>query len=147
MEAIVDIREYTEADKPELLDILKMNIPKYFVEKEYDDYSNYLDERIEKYFVILSDDKIVGGGGLNFEIPAAVISWDNINPEYQGKGVGNKLLQHRISYVSRMKNIIKINVRTSQKTYRFYQKNGFQLKKTIKDYWAEGFDLYYMEYY
>jgi ribosomal-protein-alanine N-acetyltransferase len=45
-----------------------------------------------------------------------------------------------------MKEIEKIIVRTSQITFPFYQKQGFRLKEKIDNYWAEGFDLYYMEY-
>jgi len=38
-----------------------------------------------------------------------------------------------------------VMVRTTQLMYRFCQKSGFELIKTEKDFWAEGFDLYQME--
>ncbi|EMR01507.1 hypothetical protein ADICEAN_03364 [Cesiribacter andamanensis AMV16] len=38
-----------------------------------------------------------------------------------------------------------IVVRTSQLVYRFYEKGGFTLKEVVQEYWAPGFDLYYME--
>jgi ribosomal protein S18 acetylase RimI-like enzyme len=38
-----------------------------------------------------------------------------------------------------------IIVRTSQLAYKFYQKVGFELEKTEKDFWAKGFDLYQMK--
>ena len=40
----------------------------------------------------------------------------------------------------------RITVRTSQLAFGFYEKRGFELKGIEKDYWAEGFDLYRMEY-
>jgi ribosomal protein S18 acetylase RimI-like enzyme len=39
-----------------------------------------------------------------------------------------------------------IMVRTTQLVYRFYEKAGFKLVEQQKDYWAEGLDLYRMEY-
>lgn len=140
------IRQYTAEDKSRLLEIVQQNIPKCFAETELDDYDNYLKNEIEQYYVVCADEKIIGAGGINFEGISAIISWDLIDPAYQAKGAGKKLLEHRISIIKAMRNIDNIFVRTSQKTYRFYAKSGFQLKKVIKDYWAPGFDLYYMEY-
>lgn len=140
------IREYSKEDKSRLLEIVKQNIPKCFAESELADYDNYLDHETEKYYVICEEEKIIGAGGINFEGFSAIISWDVIDPAYQAKGIGKKLLEYRISVIKSTRNIENIFVRTSQKTYRFYAKNGFQLKKVIKDYWADGFDLYYMEF-
>jgi N-acetylglutamate synthase-like GNAT family acetyltransferase len=90
---------------------------------------------------------IVGAGGINYEpqSKAAVISWDIIKPTEHGKGIGRKLTQHRIQHINTQPDIEKIIVRTSQHTYEFYKKMGFKLLKVEKDYWADGFDLYWME--
>ena len=45
------IREYNSEDKPKLLEILKLNVPKYFAESEIVDLYNYLDHEIDKYYV------------------------------------------------------------------------------------------------
>ena len=44
------------------------------------------------------------------------------------------------------RSVLRITVRTSQLAFGFYEKRGFELKGIEKDYWAEGFDLYRMEY-
>ncbi|MNT72573.1 hypothetical protein D3C72_2111900 [compost metagenome] len=60
--------------------------------------------------------------------------------------MGTKLLNHRIHKLNSIDSIQKIIVRTSQVAYRFYEKQGFKLFEIKKDYWAEGFDMYTMEY-
>ena len=128
------IREYKASDKNELIAIMKLNVPKYFAENEIEDLKDYLENKIEKYFVVEIENKLVGSGGINFvsENMTAMISWDFILPNYQGKGIGQKLLKHRIEFIKLMKDVKNIQVRTSQFAYTFYEKNGFVLKEKKK---------------
>ena len=142
----LQIRDYHPNDRDFVIAIMELNVPQYFAVSEVADLSDYLEYHIEKYFVVLIDGKIIGAGGINFENNGAVISWDFIDPAFHGKGIGRKLLQHRIQLIKSMEDIATITVRTSQLTYKFYEKSGFVLKNMIKDYWAKGFDLYGMEY-
>ena len=73
------------------------------------------------------------------------ISWDIIHPDYQGKSLGRKLLMYRIEVLS-YSGIKKIIVRTSQLAYKFYEKQGFTLNEIKRNYWADGFDMYSMQY-
>ncbi|GHA78251.1 GNAT family N-acetyltransferase [Pontibacter akesuensis] len=141
------IRPYVPDDKTALLALLKLNIPRYFDASEENDFSTYLDEHLERYYVVEENGKLIGSGGINF-FPAeklARISWDIVHPEFQGKGIGTELLRHRIARIEKEQGIELIVVRTTQLVYKFYQKAGFELVKTEKDFWAEGFDLYQME--
>lgn len=144
----IRIRKYHISDKPELMEILQMNTPQYFAETEIKDFDHYLDSAIEQYFVIEINDKIVGSGGINFEKASKTgkLSWDIINPNFQGKGLGTDLLKHRIALLHSMPDVEKITVRTSQFAFQFYEKNGFVLEETQKDFWAKGFDMYKMIY-
>lgn len=148
MKTIV-IRRYKTSDRSALLNIIDLNIPKYFALDEKADFENYLENELELYYVISFENKIVGCGGINFdeEKTIGVISWDIIDPDYQGKSFGKQLLNYRLAELKSMESIQKIIVRTSQITYNFYQKQGFEVREIISNYWAEGFDLYYMEYY
>ena len=140
----VTIREYAPSDKPQLLEVLKLNVPKYFAENEIKDFDVYLETKIEKYFVVELESKVIGSGGINFdkEYKNSKISWDFIHPDFQGKGIGTKLLQHRIIVLKSIKSIESISVRTSQQAFQFYEKNDFILNEIVKDYWAKGYDLY-----
>ena len=95
------------------MELIRRNTPEYFAAEEEIDLSDYLDREIESYYVLVTNDRIVGCGGINFADDKTVgkISWDIIHPDYQGKSLG-----------------------------KFYQKQGFVLKTTHKDYWAKGID-------
>lgn len=148
MDNHITIREYSPTDKNAVMTLIKSNIPKYFAVEEETDLGRYLDEEVELYYVLLFDGMIVGCGGINFDDNKTTgrISWDIIHPAYQGKSLGAKLLKYRLEKLRSISSIEKITVRTSQLVYKFYEKQGFVLLEVRKDYWADGFDMYKMEY-
>lgn len=148
MTTIITIREYESSDKEDVINLIRLNTPDYFAADEEDDLINYLETERELYYVLLYDSEIVGCGGINFANGKTTgkISWDIIHPDYQGKSLGKKLLKYRIDKLNSIDSIQKISVRTSQIAYKFYEKQGFELFEIKKDYWAEGFDMYNMEY-
>jgi ribosomal-protein-alanine N-acetyltransferase len=141
------IRKYTSTDRESVLDLLRVNTPDYFSPTEEEDLIYYLDNHLENYFVIEVENKLLGCGGFNLSDTTEMIrlSWDIIHPHSQGKGLGSALTKFRIQQIKEIKGVKIISVRTSQLVYKFYEKLGFELKETIKDYWAEGFDMYRME--
>lgn len=141
------IRPYTHQDRNPVIALLQMNIPQYFAPSEESDFIEYLDQELEDYFVVEDQGQIIGCGGVNYlpEAAQARISWDMIHPDFQGRGIGKKLTLHRIDHIQKKPEIREIVVRTSQLAFPFYQKLGFEIEKTEKDFWAEGFDLYQMK--
>ena len=148
MKHLIIIREYELADKNDIMNLIRLNTPKYFAPDEEADLDKYLDCERELYYVLLFDGKIVGCGGLNFADNKTTgrISWDILHPDYQGRSLGTQLLAYRIEKLKSIDSIQKITVRTSQVVYKFYEKQGFELNEIKKDYWAKGFDMYRMEY-
>lgn len=141
------IRPYAPTDKQAVLALLQLNIPQYFAETEAQDLIVYLHEHLEDYFVVEEAGTIVGVGGINY-FPGerlARLSWDIVHPGFQGKGIGTNLTQHRINHIRSNPTIDQVIVRTSQLVYKFYERLGFVLEHTEKDYWAKGFDLYQMQ--
>ena len=141
------IREYSNKDKPKVIELLRKNTPKYFDISEENDFENYLENEIEDYYVFEENSKIIGAGGINYftEQKVARISWDMIDPRYQGNGIGKKLTKYRINHLNSNSKIESIIVRTTQLVYKFYEKLGFELEKVEKDFWAKDFDLYQMK--
>ncbi len=142
------IRKYQPTDKDDVLNLMKLNTPDFFAEEEADDLNDYLDNEIEMYYVLLVDEIVVGCGGINFAENKTIgkISWDIIHPDFKCKSLGTILLRYRIEVLKAISSVGKITVRTSQVAYKFYEKQGFVLNEIKKNYWAEGFDMYSMEY-
>ncbi|TAF65016.1 MAG: GNAT family N-acetyltransferase [Cytophagales bacterium] len=145
MTNLITIRAYETTDKNEVINLIRLNTPAYFAVEEEEYLHKYLEAERELYYVLLYDQKLVGCGGINFadNNTTGKISWDILHPDYQGKSLGTKLLKHRIDKLNSIDGVQKIIVRTSQVAYKFYEKQLLEIKK---DYWAEGFDMYNMEY-
>lgn len=141
------IRKFKQKDLESIRSIFNANTPQFFDPSEEKELIHYLSSEIEDYFVIENDAQIIGCGGINYDDDSktGIISWDIIHPDFQGQGVGQKLLAHRLNILKSNKISKKIIVRTSQLTFKFYEKSGFTLIDTRKDFWAKGFDLYHME--
>lgn len=142
------IREYKRRDKADVINLIRLNTPRYFAADEEDDLRYYLDNERELYFVLIFEGRTVGCGGINLDDNDTIgkISWDIFHPDFQRKSLGTQLLNYRIEKLRSIESIQKISVRTSQAAFKFYQKRGFELKEIVKDYWAKGYDLYNMEY-
>ncbi len=143
----MNIRCYKATDKENLVALLRLLTPAYFAPEEEADFIMYLDLHATDYFVVEDGAELVACGGFNASktIGEIKIAWDMVHPNYQGKGIGGRLLQYRIEKIQQIENINTIVVRTTQKADVFYAKHGFETKKIVVDYWAKGFDLYHME--
>lgn len=143
------IRKYVPAqDRDALLELLRLNTPTFFHADEEEDFLFYLKYEYEDFFVITKEGKVIGCGGINYDekYKNASLSWDIYHPDEQNMGIEEYFLKYRLDFLAKEQKISKIIIRTSQYVCPFYEKNGFKLLKTIKDYWAEGFDLCHLEY-
>lgn len=143
---MIQIRPYNDSDKSAVLNLLSLNSPVFFAPSEKIDLEQYLEHEVEDYFVVEENGNILGCGGINYfpKEKNARISWDIVDPNFQGKGIGKQLVEHRLHILQKNQEINGIIVRTSQHTYLFYKKMGFELRHVEKDFWTEGFDLYEM---
>lgn len=141
------IRNYRPEDREAVLELLRLNTPAYFAPSEEADLVYYLENESDHFYVMVSEDRPVGCGGINFSDDGATarISWDIFHPDLQGQGLGSRLTRFRIGRMSERESVHTLVVRTSQLAYTFYEKFGFETKEIVPDYWAKGYDLYRME--
>lgn len=142
------IRAYQPNDKDAVIHLFRLNTPAYFSKSEEEGLLDFLDKHTDFYYVADAEGEVLGSGGfiLSNDNSLGTICWDLVHPEMHGKGVGRKLTEFRIQVMQRLGPPQSIIVRTAQFTHGFYEKMGFVLREIVKDYWAPGYDLYYMEY-
>lgn len=134
------------SDLKDLVEIFELNTPTYFDEKEIIDFENFLKLEPETHYVAVIGQKVVGccGYKVDHEHNEGQITWVLFHPDFQGKGVGKKLVNHCLRELNNFNTLKKHVVRTSQLAYRFFEKFGFKTEYTDQNYWGEGLDLYYM---
>jgi ribosomal-protein-alanine N-acetyltransferase len=138
------IEQYVGQERVALLELFRLNVPLYFATEEEKDLHMFLDNHAQDFYLCKNNNVLVGCGGHNMKDNLGVLSWYIVHPQYQGKGVGRLLVQHNLNLL-KQKGFKHIRVRTSQLADKFYEKFGFNLIHTQKDYWAKGLDLYEME--
>lgn len=142
------IRPYHKEDFAAVIQVFETNVPEFFAESELEDLIYYLNHEIEDYFILKSADRLIGAGGINYDEDqiTARLSWDFLDKGIQHQGAGKLLTEYRIHYVQQNAAIERLIVRTSQFAEGFYHKMGFEVVERTPNYWAEGFDLVFMEY-
>ncbi|MDH7445867.1 GNAT family N-acetyltransferase [Aquimarina sp. 2201CG14-23] len=141
------IRPYTLSDRKQLVDIFILNTPKYFDQKEIQDFEAYLELHGDTYLTIEYDGEIVGGMGcyVDENDTSGRITWIFFHPNYTGLGLGKKAVAYCLKTFTSNPLVEKSVVTTSQLAYKFFEKFGYNLIRTEKDYWGQGLDLYVME--
>ena len=86
------------------------------------------------YYKALYNKKVVGGG-LAWKKNEDVFCIDGmyIDPEYQGKGIGSKLIEHLLQIHQPKKKWILETPSFSKRNHHFYEKYGFVRTKEVKN--------------
>ncbi|UTW62855.1 GNAT family N-acetyltransferase [bacterium SCSIO 12741] len=141
------IKPYRAEDHKKLIAVFKLNVPKYFDEKETHDFEQYLAQNGDTYFTYWQEQEIVGGTGyyVNESEKSGSITWIFFAPEHTRKGLGRAAVKHCLSLLAKDERVKKHRVTTSQLAHKFFEQFGFKTIRMEKDYWGIGLDLYEME--
>jgi [ribosomal protein S18]-alanine N-acetyltransferase len=147
----VELRPYTNADRDRLLEILRLNVPKYFSHDDVLDFEQYLhDKPWTKHYVYLNwDRRIVGCASCYARAPGVVgLCWMFFEPFQVGPASLRPMLEE---YCARVAGELcpgenaTLALNTTPRTARFMRRLGFATIKTIKDGYAPGYDKVLME--
>lgn len=148
MESGLIFRKYEIADAARLKEIYVSNIPLYFDITELPEFEEFLvtDALTDcNYEVLIWDNKIIGAGGIAMnEGGRVVMCFGLIDSSYHKMGFGKQLLIRRMNLSKKIYPGKFMELDTSQHTYGFFEKYGFETVEVVKDYWAPGLDMYRM---
>ena len=90
------IRAFQSTDREKLIEIFKLNVPKYFDPKEVHEFAKYLDHHSDTYCTVEYENKIVGGVGyyIKNNDRSGSITWIFFHPEYAGLGLGKLAVEY-----------------------------------------------------
>ncbi|MBF0117856.1 MAG: GNAT family N-acetyltransferase [Desulfobacterales bacterium] len=131
-----------------------VELTNFFNEKEVDVAVELIKEHIAKgvesgYHFVFSEvgEKIIGYtcyGPIACTTSSYDIYWIVVNPDYQGKGIGKKLLMETESLILKAggsRSYIETSCRLQyNKTRAFYERCGYNLASVLKDFYDKGDD-------
>ncbi len=91
-------------------------------------------------FMLLGVTKVWGHKGEAFKSEAVGIDWFDVHPDFQRKGIGNRLLR-KAEERAIDKKLSHIFMHTSTRNLEminFASKNGFSFVKYFKEFWGKG---------
>lgn len=162
------IRPYISTDADALLLLFQRHVPHAFGADEAAEYAEFLRINTDPYFVAEHDGRVVGACGHYVKTgpnplgrpdsqawpnqrpddlsdgQTARIGWIFTDPDVKGVSVGSALVRHNLNVIKQYPGVRRIECRTSQVAYRFFEKFGFRVQYTESDFWAPGLDLYFM---
>jgi predicted GNAT family N-acyltransferase len=139
---------YKEEYRSVCIEIFKTNIGPFFAEDELEEFEGFLDNHVgsTKYFVVFSDDEIIGCGGFYLKEGVVRLREGMIKKQNHKTGAGLLLLEYRLNMVREEYPDKKIAIDTTQNTEGFFKKYGFVTTNVVRDFYAIGLDKVSMEY-
>ena len=103
---MVEIRTAHIEDFKFLSKIFSLNVPKYFDDKELDDFKKYFIKNVKTYSIIKLNNKIIGGAGYVMENESTGrITWSFIHPNFHRQGFGKKIVVHCMNSLKDFKSL------------------------------------------
>lgn len=148
------IRAYQTSDKQACLEAFESNVPRYFTKAEIADFDNFLDVFANKggvnktyYYVVVFENEVIGCGGFGDKDNTNIITlaWGLIHQNFHKKGFGKELLIFRLEQIKEKYPNHILYIDTTQYSYGFFEKFGFEVTKITNDFYEKGLHRYDMQ--
>lgn len=137
----INLKKATTEDIPTLLSIEKKiigikTVSAITTEKEW---QNEFDNKNQTIYLILKDEIVVGDTSYEKKPDGSVyLSGLVIEPEFQGQGIGHKVMDIIMEELKDIKTITLVTHPENSVAIRLYLSFGFVIKSWKDNYWGEG---------
>jgi N-acetylglutamate synthase-like GNAT family acetyltransferase len=140
------IRSYTPRDREACLDILDGNTPEFFVSADRDAFAKFLDNCPGPYFVVEEHGAVVACGGWAVESQdVAVLTWGMVRRDLHRRGIGRRLIHHRLAGIRADGRANTVRIRTVQLVQEFFGREGFAVTGVVPNGFGQSLDQVTME--
>jgi hypothetical protein len=142
---LIELVKYQPKHKLACFSIFESNTPHYFAPQEKNKFLSFLNRIDLSYFVLRSKvDGVVACGGysLSENNTMAWLRWDMVRSSHHQQGLGRYLTLGRMALICSNEQVSTIHVGTSQHTYLFYEKMGFEIYQITENGIALSIDEY-----
>lgn len=153
----MEFRNYQPSDRAACINLFTSNVPVFFDPSELVLFENFLskiesgltgkpENKEEHYYVALNNGSIVGCGGIALRDSGDVVcmAWGMVDNALHKQGFGRELLKFRLQKMEEIYPEAKIVLDTTQHSFRFFEKFGFNITKITEDFYAPGMHRYDM---
>ncbi len=98
------------------------------------------------YFVLFDSNEVKACGGYHVNEKKSIerLSWGMVHRQFHKRGFGKQLLKFRLQKLRTDFPGVDIMLDTSQHTYRFFERFGFEVEHITPDGYGVGLDRYEM---
>lgn len=137
-------RPYRSEDRDACLGLFDANVPNFFAAAEREEYASDLaavDGVRAHYLLLVQDGRVLAAGGLwRGAGGVARLVWGIVAPEWQGQGLGRRLVAERLRIAAGVAGLRQVDLTTSPATQGFYARLGFSVTRVVPDGLAPGLD-------
>lgn len=144
----VTLEPYTTAEGEDCLAMVDANGPRYFGPGDREEFATFLSDPQGQYWILREPGGTVvgcGGASTRGDGRTGVLSWMLIHPDYQGKGLGSRLMEASLDYLREIPGIERVVLETSNESASFYERFGFRTTRVMENHWAPGLHRHDME--
>lgn len=142
------LRLFVDADLEACVALCAANSPEHMLPHEVEELREFLVEKPyapAPYFVVEAEGVIVACGGVATEGAELHLCWGLVHPDWQRRGLGTRLVEHRLDWARGRAGLEVARLCTSQRTRAFYERFGFKSTRFTPDGFGPGLDRHDME--